>query len=198
MGDESRDLWRGLGVPGADASGRENGRTTLDESPLPGMVRKLPDTAGDLDWPASVDSTIAHVHQHGAALARDTGGSSESQESAGRAACSCDRPFPRWTDVQGSHGRGSARADRVRDRIESSPTSSPATTAPRSPSPLREEVVLRLFDEDARTNLPLPESTQTLRGLFSRHRRRCRGRPHGAQMLRESLQEAFGGLSGRG
>ena len=36
--------------------------------------------AGDLDWVASVDSTIVRVHQHGATLPRDTGGTIELQE----------------------------------------------------------------------------------------------------------------------
>ena len=35
---------------------------------------------GDLDWVTSIDSTIVRVHQHGATLKRDTGGSSELQE----------------------------------------------------------------------------------------------------------------------
>lgn len=30
--------------------------------------------AGDLDWVASIDSTIVRVHQHGATLPRTTGG----------------------------------------------------------------------------------------------------------------------------
>jgi len=53
---------------------------------LLGEVHKLADANGDVDWVVSIDSTIARVHQHGATLARDTGGSTESQESAGRAA----------------------------------------------------------------------------------------------------------------
>lgn len=35
---------------------------------------------GDLDWVASIDSTIVRVHQHGATLPRDTGGGIELQE----------------------------------------------------------------------------------------------------------------------
>jgi len=35
---------------------------------------------GDLDWTVSVDSTITRVHQHGATLARGTGGSAELQK----------------------------------------------------------------------------------------------------------------------
>jgi transposase len=36
--------------------------------------------AEDLDWTVSVDTTISRVHQHGATLARDTGGRIELQE----------------------------------------------------------------------------------------------------------------------
>ena len=49
-------------------------------------VQKQADAAGKIDWVVSIDSTIARVHQHGATLKRDTGGSAESQESAVRAA----------------------------------------------------------------------------------------------------------------
>jgi len=49
-------------------------------------VHKLADASGEVDWVVSIDSTITRVHQHGATLARTTGGSTESQESAGRAA----------------------------------------------------------------------------------------------------------------
>jgi len=49
-------------------------------------VQKQADAAGKIDWVVSIDSTIARVHQHGATLNRDTGGSSESQESVVRAA----------------------------------------------------------------------------------------------------------------
>lgn len=49
-------------------------------------VQKQADAAGKIDWVVSIDSTIARVHQHGATLARDTGGSTESHESADRAA----------------------------------------------------------------------------------------------------------------
>jgi transposase len=44
-------------------------------------VHKLADAAGKVDWVVSIDSTIARVHQHGATLPRDTGGSTELQES---------------------------------------------------------------------------------------------------------------------
>lgn len=49
-------------------------------------VQKQADAAGKIDWVVSIDSTIARVHQHGATLARNTGGSAESQESVVRAA----------------------------------------------------------------------------------------------------------------
>ncbi len=49
-------------------------------------VQKQADAAGKIDWVVSIDSTIARVHQHGATLSRDTGGSAESQESVVRAA----------------------------------------------------------------------------------------------------------------
>ncbi len=35
---------------------------------------------GDVDWIASIDSTIVRVHQHGATLPRDKGGAVELQE----------------------------------------------------------------------------------------------------------------------
>ncbi|MGC5049690.1 hypothetical protein [Micrococcus porci] len=41
--------------------------------------------AGELDWVASIDSTIVRVHQHGATLPRTTGGLDELQEVRGRA-----------------------------------------------------------------------------------------------------------------
>lgn len=44
-------------------------------------VQSLADADGELDWVVSIDSTIARVHQHGATLARVTGGSVELQES---------------------------------------------------------------------------------------------------------------------
>lgn len=44
-------------------------------------VQSLADADGELDWVVSIDSTIARVHQHGATLARATGGSVELQES---------------------------------------------------------------------------------------------------------------------
>ncbi len=39
------------------------------------------DVAGELDWVASIDSTIVRVHQHGATLPRHTGGTVELQVS---------------------------------------------------------------------------------------------------------------------
>jgi transposase len=44
------------------------------------QVQSLAHQAGDLDWVASIDSTIVRVHQHGATLPRVTGGSVELQE----------------------------------------------------------------------------------------------------------------------
>lgn len=43
-------------------------------------VQSLTHQRGELDWVASIDSTIVRVHQHGATLRRDTGGSVELQE----------------------------------------------------------------------------------------------------------------------
>ena len=48
-------------------------------------VRSHAHAAGDLDWVTSIDSTIVRVHQHGATLARDTGGRSEVQQVGHRA-----------------------------------------------------------------------------------------------------------------
>ena len=49
-------------------------------------VQSLTHQRGELDWVASIDSTIVRVHQHGATLRRDTGGSIELQEVRGGAA----------------------------------------------------------------------------------------------------------------
>lgn len=49
-------------------------------------VQKQADASGKIDWVVSIDSTIARVHQHGATLKRDTGGSTESRKSGRRAA----------------------------------------------------------------------------------------------------------------
>jgi len=49
-------------------------------------VQTQADAAGKIDSVVSIDSTIARVHQHGATVSRDTGGSAESQESVVRAA----------------------------------------------------------------------------------------------------------------
>lgn len=43
-------------------------------------VQSLAHQSGELDWVASIDSTIVRVHQHGATLPRHTGGSVELQE----------------------------------------------------------------------------------------------------------------------
>jgi transposase len=50
------------------------------------QVQAQSDAAGRLDWVVAIDSTIARVHQHGATLARDTGGTGESHESVAGAA----------------------------------------------------------------------------------------------------------------
>lgn len=49
-------------------------------------VQTRADAAGDLDWVASIDSTIVRVHQHGTNLSRTTGGPGELHESGARAA----------------------------------------------------------------------------------------------------------------
>ncbi len=46
-------------------------------------VQSLTHQRGELDWVTSIDSTIVRVHQHGATLRRDTGGSVELQEARG-------------------------------------------------------------------------------------------------------------------
>jgi len=43
-------------------------------------VQSLTHQRGELDWVASIDSTIVRVHRHGATLKRDTGGAAELQE----------------------------------------------------------------------------------------------------------------------
>lgn len=43
-------------------------------------MQSLAHRRGELDWVASIDSTIVRVHQHGATLTRVTGGSVELQE----------------------------------------------------------------------------------------------------------------------
>ena len=43
-------------------------------------TQSLARESGDLDWVASIDSTIVRVHQHGATLPRTTGGSVELQK----------------------------------------------------------------------------------------------------------------------
>ena len=44
-------------------------------------VQTRSDQLGRLDWVVSIDSTITRVHQHGATLARSTGGTSELHDS---------------------------------------------------------------------------------------------------------------------
>jgi hypothetical protein len=41
------------------------------------QVRAMAHRGGDVEWIASIDSTIVRVHQHGATLPRDTGGTVE-------------------------------------------------------------------------------------------------------------------------
>ena len=48
-------------------------------------TQSMTQAAGELDWVASIDSTIVRVHQHGATLPRTTGGLDELQEIRGRA-----------------------------------------------------------------------------------------------------------------
>ena len=48
-------------------------------------TQSMAQQAGELDWVASIDSTIVRVHQHGATLPRTTGGESELQEIRPRA-----------------------------------------------------------------------------------------------------------------
>lgn len=43
-------------------------------------TQALVQQSGDVDWVASIDSTIVRVHQHGATLPRTTGGIVELQE----------------------------------------------------------------------------------------------------------------------
>ena len=43
-------------------------------------VQSLAHRRGELDWVASIDSTIVRVHQHGATLPRTTGGRIELRE----------------------------------------------------------------------------------------------------------------------
>jgi transposase len=40
------------------------------------QIQALVGARGDIDWAASIDSTIVRVHQHGATLARGAGGHS--------------------------------------------------------------------------------------------------------------------------
>ena len=44
------------------------------------QVQSMAHQRGELDWVASIDSTIVRVHQHGAALPRQTGGRIELHE----------------------------------------------------------------------------------------------------------------------
>jgi hypothetical protein len=53
-------------------------------------VQSLALANDDLDWVASIESTIVRVHQHGATLPRTTGGGAELQEVRRRARRSRD------------------------------------------------------------------------------------------------------------
>lgn len=55
-------------------------------------MQSLAQQAGDVDWVASIDSTIVRVHQHGATLPRTTGGSPELQEAMSRPIMRLDAP----------------------------------------------------------------------------------------------------------
>ncbi len=44
------------------------------------QVQAITHQVGEVDWVASIDSTIVRVHQHGSTLSMDTGGAVELQE----------------------------------------------------------------------------------------------------------------------
>ena len=50
------------------------------EAPWRYLPERFGNQGGDVDWVASIDSTIVRVHQHGATLPRGTGGTNELQE----------------------------------------------------------------------------------------------------------------------
>ena len=77
-------------------------------------TQSLAQQSGDLDWVASIDSTIVRVHQHGATLPRATGGSVELQEVRTGAARSRDRPLPRRADDEEPPG---LRREGTRTRV---------------------------------------------------------------------------------
>lgn len=64
------------------------------------QVQRQVHATGDLDWVASIDSTVVRVHQHGATLPRLKKGPVDLQEIRGGAAGSRDRPLPRGSDNQ--------------------------------------------------------------------------------------------------
>jgi transposase len=81
-----------VGVPWRDVPERFGPWQTLYErlsrwaadgtwAELVAAVQARADLAGDLDWVVSADASLVRVHQHGAALPRDTGGVVESHES---------------------------------------------------------------------------------------------------------------------
>ena len=63
---------------------RYSGDGTWDK--VLGVLVAEADAAGKVDWTVAVDSTITRAHQHATTLARDTGGTVESHESARGAA----------------------------------------------------------------------------------------------------------------
>ncbi|WP_407062153.1 hypothetical protein [Blastococcus montanus] len=48
-------------------------RAVLTDAQWERISEVLPDAAGDIDWSASIDSTINRAHQRAASLSRDTG-----------------------------------------------------------------------------------------------------------------------------
>ena len=59
---------------------RFSGDGTWDK--IHAMLMAQADAAGRIDWSVNVDSTINRAHQHGTNLPRDTGGTTELQQSA--------------------------------------------------------------------------------------------------------------------
>ena len=76
------------------------------------------DSAGQVDWALSVDSTINRAHQHATNLLRSTDGLVELQESEPGTVCLLHRPLARWFEHEDPppRRRAGARADRARGR----------------------------------------------------------------------------------
>jgi transposase len=81
-----------VGVPWRDVPERFGPWQTLYErlsrwaedgtwAELVAAVQARADLVSDLDWVVAADPSLVRVHQHGAALSRDTGGMVESHES---------------------------------------------------------------------------------------------------------------------